>query len=182
MSNLRIDNWRKRKILPPVWTENERGGKMKEYFVKALSKQNGDLRHTTAFMYAQEKVTEADIKRWTNELKTLLQTENEIIIEGIFGLEEEKECEYKESCPSRSGWCERKNPNYEQCIGFILAAYTRQRDEVKRWQQETDFWKREAIEMVTAAGEEKIREYEKKKDRSRNDGGDGRGIRQQESV
>ena len=153
---------------------------MKEYFVKALSKQNGDIWHATACMYAQGQVTEADIKRWTNELKELLQTESENIIEGIFGLEEEKECEYKESCPSRSGWCERKNPNYEQCIGFILAAYTRPRDDVKRWQQETDFWKREAIEMVTAAGEEKIREYEKKKDRSRNDGGNG--IRQQASV
>lgn len=155
---------------------------MKEYFVKALSKQNGNIWHATACMYAQGQVTEADIKRWTNELKELLQTESEIIIEGIFQLGEETECKYKGSCPSRSGWCERKNPNYEQCIEFILTAYTRQRDEVKRWQQETDFWKREAIEMVTAAGEEKIREYEKKKDRSRNDGGDGRGIRQQESV
>ena len=155
---------------------------MKEYFVKALSKQNGDLRHTTAFMYAQEKVTEADIKRWTNELKTLLQTENEIIIEGIFGLEEEKECEYKESCPSRSGWCERKNPNYEQCIGFILAAYIRQQDEAKHWQQEADDWKREAIVTAAAAGEEKIREYEKEKDRSGTDGGDRREIRKQASV
>lgn len=112
---------------------------MKEYFVKALSKQNGALKHTTAFMYAQEKVTEADIKRWTNELGTLLQTESEIVIENIFELKEEKECEYKESCPSRSGWCERKKPDYEQCIGFILTAYIQQRDEVKRWQQETDF-------------------------------------------
>lgn len=161
----------------------ERGeGRMKRYFAKFLWIKDGEFRHTTAFVTTEGKATETDIRRWESELKKILRTESDIVIENIFELEEEAECKYKDSCPSRSGWCERKKPDYERCIGFILTAYTRQQDEVKHWQQEADYWKREAIVMAAAAGEEKIKEYEKEKDRSRTGGGDGRGIRQQESV
>lgn len=153
---------------------------MKRYFVKYIYKEDGGIGHWTALTSARGKATEKDIRRWMNELKEMTSTKSDIIIENIIELEEEKECEYKEFCPSRSEWCERKNPNYEQCIGFVLAAHTRQRDEMKHWQQEADYWKREAIVMAAAAGEAKIEEYEK--NRSRTDEGDGRGIRQQESV
>lgn len=155
---------------------------MMEYNVTFETKKKGENVTGRAIVEAGEEPTREDIERWEDEIKREIRTKREVVIINIFPLGEEKECKYKESCPSRTGWCERKNPNYEQCIEFILTAYTRQLDEAKHWRQETDYWKREAIVMAAEAGEEKIREYEKKKDRSRNDGGDGKGIRQQESI
>lgn len=33
------------------------------------------------------------------------------------------QCPFKSLCPSRSGWCERDDPDYKMCVPFILTAY-----------------------------------------------------------
>ena len=37
-------------------------------------------------------------------------------------------CQFKDECPSASGWCERTEQDFSQCIPFLLSA-VRYRDE-----------------------------------------------------
>lgn len=32
-------------------------------------------------------------------------------------------CQYKDDCPSATGWCESKEQDYSKCIPFLLSAY-----------------------------------------------------------
>lgn len=32
-------------------------------------------------------------------------------------------CQYRDKCPSATGWCERNQIDYRQCIPFLLSAF-----------------------------------------------------------
>ena len=88
---------------------------------------------------------EEEIELWMDKIKVL----------NVFELENGVACPHREYCPSRSGWCDRKNQDYEKCIPYILNAYLRVKSE-------KDQWKKEAIMMAAAAGEKKIEEFNEK--------------------
>lgn len=39
-------------------------------------------------------------------------------------------CKYIDRCPSATGWCNRDNPNYQQCIPFLLSAVETARNQL----------------------------------------------------
>lgn len=38
-------------------------------------------------------------------------------------------CQFKEKCPSYSGWCESPNQDFSNCVEFIINAYNRIKNE-----------------------------------------------------
>ena len=41
-------------------------------------------------------------------------------------------CRYKDECPSYSGWCEGPRQDFSRCIQFLITAYERAREELKK--------------------------------------------------
>ena len=118
---------------------------MKQYYISFLYKKNGLRKIAARFMKPTGKVTGEEIELWMDKIKVL----------NVFELENGVACPHREYCPSRSGWCDRKNQDYEKCIPYILNAYLRVKSE-------KDQWRKEAIMMAAAAGEKKIEEFNEK--------------------
>ena len=118
---------------------------MKQYYISFLYEKNGLRKIAAGFMKPTGKVTREEIELWMDKIKVL----------NVFELENGVACPHREYCPSRSGWCDRKNQDYEKCIPYILNAYLRVKSE-------KDQWKKEAIMMAAAAGEKKIEEFNEK--------------------
>lgn len=41
-------------------------------------------------------------------------------------------CRYKDECPSYSVWCEGPRQDFSRCIQFLITAYERAREELKK--------------------------------------------------
>ena len=41
-------------------------------------------------------------------------------------------CNYKNECPSYSGWCEGPKQNFAMCVQFLVGAYEREKARNKR--------------------------------------------------
>ena len=128
---------------------------MKQYYISFLYEKNGLRKIAAGFMKPTGKVTREEIELWMDKIKEELGLEQKIVILNVFELENGVACPHREYCPSRSGWCERKNQDYEKCIPYILSAYLRVKSE-------KDQWRKEAIMMAAAAGEKKIEEFNEK--------------------
>ena len=128
---------------------------MKQYYISFLYEKNGLRKIAAGFMKPTGKVTREEIELWMDKIKEELGLEQKIVILNVFELENGVACTHREYCPSRSGWCDRKNQDYEKCIPYILNAYLRVKSE-------KDQWRKEAIKMAAAAGEKKIEEFNEK--------------------
>lgn len=128
---------------------------MKEHCVTFYYERQGEICVATAFTNVIGKGTRETVEKWLKMIKEDMGLEKDVTIINIFPLAKERICPYKASCPSRSGWCEWKNPDFETCIPFVLSAF-------ERVKNEKDQWRKEAIKMAAAAGEKKIEEFNEK--------------------
>ena len=86
---------------------------MKQYCISFLYEKNGLYKIATGFMKPTGKVTREEIELWMDKIKEELGLEQKIVILNVFELENGVACPHREYCPSRFGWCERKNQDYE---------------------------------------------------------------------
>lgn len=47
-------------------------------------------------------------------------------------------CKFKERCPSYSGWCERREQDFQSCVEFLIRAYEIEKTERQKVLYECD--------------------------------------------